>query len=521
MAEYQERADVILDVSTGRGEPLAVPDSDIPFRIAVLGDFSGQANRGLSQTLPRSCLRSWEIDSDTFDSVVAKVGPSLKIPFSGRQSASLHLAFRELDDFHPDRLLERLDVFARLGSLRQRIVNPDSFPAVAAELGLPDAAMVAAATQENPAQYPEVAELPSGSLLDEIVERTGEESRAPRSPSIPGDLGRIVQEIVSSHVVAGPDPRQPELLARVDRMLGDLMWAILHHPDFQALESIWRGLFFLLRRIETGLALKVQIFDISKDELAADLLSAADIRSTAVYELLVRQTVETPGGEPWAILLGVYTFDSGKGDVELLARLGQVALRAGAPFLGATDPSLVGMAPLEDADSPYWASLGEQPATPEWHAVRRSAEARYIGLVLPRFLLRLPYGKETDRTEAFDFEEMAASPRQEDYLWGNPAFACGSLLAQAFSDSGWSMRTGAHRDLKGLPLHGYMQNGEHRLTPCAETLLTEETIEQILDCGVMPLASIKSRDEARLVRFQSIADPPGSLAGRWTNFNAG
>ncbi len=506
------RADVILDVSAAQGEADAVPDPDIPFRIAILGDFSGRANRGLSRTLMRSGYRSWEIDSETFDSVLAKASPCLRVPLSSGESASFDLSFRDLDDFHPDRLFGRLELFGRLRNLRQRIADPDSFPLVAAELGLH--ALPATVVQpEIPAAGRQTVQPASGSLLDEIVAGAEGPRAAPRSPSIPGDLGRIVQRIVSPHVISGPDPRQPELLRRVDRMIADLLWAILHHPDFQALESIWRGLYFLLRRIETGPSLKVEIFDVSKDELASDLASAADIRSTTVYDVLVRQTTETPGGEPWALVLGVYTFDDSRGDIELLARAGQLARMAGAPFLAAADPSLIGLSSPETADSDRYAS-------PEWHTLRRSADARYIGLVLPRFLLRLPYGKETDRTEAFDFEEITGPPRQEDYLWGNPAFACGYLLAQGFSDSGWSMRPGAHADVKGLPLHGYVQNGEHRLTPCAEILLAEEAIERILDFGVMPLASIKSRDEARLVRFQSIADPPSVIAGRWDKTSA-
>ncbi len=142
-------------------------------------------------------------------------------------------------------------------------------------------------------------------------------------------------------------------------------------------------------------------------------------------------------------------------------------------------------------------------------------EASAIGLALPRFLLRLPYGKKTDPIESFDFEEMPEAPSHEDYLWGNPAFACAALLAQSFSEYGWEMRPGAHAQIDGLPLHVYQRDGESELKPCAEALLTEDAAAHILENGLMPLVSLKERDSVRLVRFQSIAKPLRALAGGW------
>lgn len=136
-------------------------------------------------------------------------------------------------------------------------------------------------------------------------------------------------------------------------------------------------------------------------------------------------------------------------------------------------------------------------------------------MALPRFLLRLPYGKKTDPIESFDFEEMPEAPAHEDYLWGNPAFAWAVLLAQSFREYGWEMRPGLHAQIDGLPLHVYEHDGESELKPCAEALLTEEAAAHVLDNGPMPLVSLKGRDAAQLVRFQSIAEPLRSLAGRW------
>jgi type VI secretion system protein ImpC len=130
-------------------------------------------------------------------------------------------------------------------------------------------------------------------------------------------------------------------------------------------------------------------------------------------------------------------------------------------------------------------------------------------------LLRLPYGAATDPVESFSFEEMPDTPEHEDYLWGNPAFACALLLAQSFSDSGWQMRPGEHSEINGLPLHAYKQNGDSELKPCAEALLTERAAGKILENGLMPLVWLKSQDSVRLLRFQSVAKPLRALAGRW------
>jgi type VI secretion system protein ImpC len=128
----------------------------------------------------------------------------------------------------------------------------------------------------------------------------------------------------------------------------------------------------------------------------------------------------------------------------------------------------------------------------------------------------LPYGKDTGRIEQFDFEEMPHAPVHQDYLWGNPAFICAVLLAQAFNEERWQMRPGTVLDVGGLPVHSYRENGELQVKPCAEVWLTVDAIEAILDQGLIPLASVKGRDDARLVRFQSLAGPLRPLAGRWS-----
>ncbi len=259
-----------------------------------------------------------------------------------------------------------------------------------------------------------------------------------------------------------------------------------------------------MRRVPTDVNLKIFLLDMAKPELAADLV--------ATFELLVDQA---PGAEPWSVLAGNYTFDQSADDAQLLARMAAVACHAGAPFLAAASARLLGCESLHATPSPYqWRS--DNDAVERWAAVRRLPQAAWIGLALPRFLMRLPYGKQTSPAETFAFEEFSAAPSHEDYLWANPAFACAFLLGEAFSESGWEMRPGEIGEISGLPAHVYRADGESHLKPCAEALLTEDAAEAILDRGLMPLMSIKGADTIRMPRFQSIAMPAAPLAGRWS-----
>src|SRR5262249_9920447 len=187
---------------------------------------------------------------------------------------------------------------------------------------------------------------------------------------------------------------------------------------------------------------------------------------------------------------------------------------AGAPFLAAASTRLLGCDSLDATPSPRQWRLDKE-AVASWTAVRRLPQAGWLGLGLTRFLMRLPYGKDTAPAETFAFEEFSAAPDHENYLWANPAIACACLLGEAFSESGWDLRPGEINEISGLPAHVYRADGESYLKPCAEALLGPDAAEAILDRGLMPLISMKGSDAVRLVRFQSIALPTAPLAGRW------
>jgi type VI secretion system protein ImpC len=286
-----------------------------------------------------------------------------------------------------------------------------------------------------------------------------------------------------------PDSRQPAMIAQTDKAITGEMRGLLHGQEFQDLEALWRGLYFLIRRLETSPDLKVYVWDMPQ----ADLISPEGL--AALRRVAVEETIGTPGAHPWSVIAGLYYF--GNEHESALAQIAAIARAAGAPFLAGVALEVVGL-------------------TKVFQTLRQSADARWIGLAMPRFLLRLPYGGKTDATEKFAFEEMPDPPEHERYLWGHPAIACAYLLGEAFTRSGWDMRPGEVNQIEGLPAHVYRKDGEAELKPCAEVLLTESAAEILLEQGLMPLLSMKGSDCVRLGRFQSIAEPPAPLAGRWT-----
>ncbi len=484
-----------------------------PFRIAILADFSGRDNRGLSGAgLSLSSGRLIQVDVDNFEELLTRLGTEIHIPIGGEDGPRIAIRFCELDDFHPDRIFDRLEIFQKLRAARKRLQDPTTFAEAASEVrswltGEPDSGNTRTEAESIQAESKE-------SDSDTIERLLGQRPSASAKQFV--DLETLIHEVVKPYIVPSPHPQQAELVAQVDQAISGQMRALLHHPDFKGLEAAWRTLHLLVSQVETDESLKLYVGDISKTELAADLASADRLQSTGTYRFLVEQSIGMQGAEPWALLVGCYTFDKTKEDINLLRRLARVAQAAGAPFLAAAgshfaDCESIALTP----DPDDWRWQADPVAAQLWQELRNSPEAASIGLVLPRLLLRLPYGKDTEPVGRFDFEELSCGADHEQYLWGNPAIVCACLLAEAFRTSGWSLTGELQQELTGLPMHVYKTNGETHVTPCAETFLTERAMEILIGKGLVPILSIKGRDAVRVARFQSIAEPSAPLAGRW------
>ena len=479
-----------------------------PFRMLVLGDWSGDGSKK-----DLADRRPFEIDRDNFDEAIRKMGAAVNLDLG----EGVELRFEELDDFHPDQIFERVPVFSELRDLRKRLKDPNQFNAAAREVHS-WAGSEAAAEKETAPATASAEPAPAGDaddLLGQILSQPSGGAAVARSRGS-DEINSLLREIVTPHVLGFDENEQSQMIAAVDKATSDVMRKILHDHKFQALEAAWRGLYFLVRRAETSPDLKLYVLDCSKDELIGSLKSAEGLAETSLYKTLVRDTVETPGAEPWAVVVGNYAFLPEKDDVAALIRISRLAAAADAPFVSHMRPEVLGVHTLDgNTDPKSWDLSTDTEAGKLWATLRGLNESRYIGLTIPRFLARLPYGADTDPLERFSFEEFDDKPTHDLYLWANSAFACALLLAQSYSEYGWDMGDSLIQDLDGLPLHMYKQDGETVFQPCAEVQLTQVACEEVMEHGLMPLISYKNTDRAKLARFQSITDPVKGLKSRW------
>jgi type VI secretion system protein ImpC len=318
-----------------------------------------------------------------------------------------------------------------------------------------------------------------------------------------GIVDRFIRQVVGPNASGGTPPRHAELVARVEAELTARLRALLHRPEFQALEAAWRGLDFLVRNVSEEV--KLYVIDCSGAELVATVPAGdEEPAKSAIYKPLEKIR---PGA-----ILGLYTF--GPQDHAVLAGIARLARACQSALIAGASPQLVGCSSFGAQPDPDSWTTGSPDETEKFAALRRMPEAANLGLATPRFLLRQPYGKSSDPIEAFPFEEMPVNPDHEAYLWGNPALLCGYLLATAAADEALDPDFEGGGEVGGLPLHKFTSNGETQVKPCAEAWLNERAAEAILRHGIMPVVSIRGRDAVQVLTLQSASNPPGPLAIR-------
>ncbi len=462
------------------------------FQLLILGDFSGQVPRSKALS-GRAPVR---VDVDNFEALFQRFSPRLALGLpSGEELA---LAFSSLEDFHADALYRRLPLLQKLRELRARLLEPSHFAAAAAEL------------QGGGARESDSA------ALDRLLGAAPGGSAPRAAAGASGIVDSLMRQAVGSAAVAAPSPQRDLYVQTVDAQVAGQMRALLHHPDFQALEAAWLGVRRLVEELGGNEDIHLALLDVSREDLVSDLAAAGgDAHKTGLWAQVVEGGPGAPGGKEWSALVSPLSFGPGAADLSLLAHLGAVASGVGAPFLAGGAPSLLGLSSLAAQPDPRnWPALAPDAAA-RWQLLRQSALAPWIGLALPRVLLRLPYGKRGEPVESFPFEEFAGGFEHEACLWGGPGLALGLLLGLGFAESGEAMAPGDVTELEDLPAFIHEVEGEKCLLPCAEVLLGERAAEALLSRGLMPIMSHRDRNAARLVRFQSIATPAAPLSGPW------
>ena len=491
---------------------------DLPFHILLLGDWSGTDSQEVD--FDSSKCNPVEIDRDNFEEVLRKLDVRLNLDFHEDGGNVLSLRFTEFEDFHPDRVFQQLPLFANLRDVRRRLINSPTFDDAAREIRswLVEAENEKASETKTQATATAKPKSPPSDLLNQILGQAEEDITVAQSQNTESsELSAFVKKLVKPYLIQTDTTEQSKLLMVVDEVISDLMRKILHHPQFQALESAWRGAYFLVRRVETDSELKIYLLDISKDELTTNLKSNSDLTNSRLYQILSQQTGKTFDGKSWAVVCGNYTFSLNIDDVATLIRLAKIADNTDTPFISHIKPEIFGFKSFAEADaSDNWKISENSTEEKLWTMLRAVPEAVQLALALPRTLARLPYGENTEPTETFYFEEFIPTIQHEQYLWTNPVFIIALLLAKTFRQFGWNMSRNFFQDVDGLPVHLYQEELDHKTKPCAEILMTQNNCERILEQGAIPLISFKDEDRIRLGSFQSVAYPPALLKGRWS-----
>jgi type VI secretion system protein ImpC len=478
----------------------------MPFSIGVVGDFSGRgrtvgAGGGeLGERVPIL------VDADNVLRL-AGIRPELTLSLGGDADELVSMSFQELEDFHPDRLVEAVPLFADLMATRRRPADPGTFRQAMSELAAAMGGDEAAEPEASGITDPSVA---GTGLLDAIVEETAVEPPSARE-AVRSGLDRYVRQLVRPHLVAEGSPEQAEMLAGLDSAIGATMRALLHHPDFQHLEGAWRSVLSLVSRaLAVESRIRVYLIDVSLSEIASDLLGDGDLKSTGLFRALAGEMGGAPDGSPWSVLLGFEPLGTGVADVALASRIAELSAMFGVSWMSNGDASGLA-AEIERRDA---RTDGGSRSTAEWDAFRGAPAARSLGMVVPRVLSRLPYGEDSEPCEVVRFEELSEGEPETDYLWGDSAHLCALTLARlAF---GRSAPTGLAGDFDGFPVHIREVDGIATTRPCCEVLITDDSALELMARGFTPVQSGKEQGLARVLRIQSVAAPTAPLTFWWT-----
>jgi type VI secretion system protein ImpC len=358
----------------------------------------------------------------------------------------------------------------------------------------------------------EVTEETEGSLLDQIMQET----RLKPSDEGYGIAKRGVEAFISELLASRRGEEKvdkglvDQMIAELDKKLSVQIDEILHHENFQKLESAWTGLKFVIDRTNFRENIKVELINASKDDLLEDFEDSPEIVKSGLYRHAYTAEYGQFGGNPVGAIIGNFDFGPGPQDMSLLKNIASVSAMSHAPFIAAAGPGFFGLDDYQKLPNlKDLKSIFEGPQYAKWQSFRESEDARYVGLTMPRFLLRLPYGEDSNPVKAFNYEENVKDNHQS-YLWGNTAFAFASRLTDSFAKYRWCPNIigpqsgGAVED---LPLHQYEAMGEIETKIPTEVLVSDRREFELAEEGFIGLTMRKGSDNAAFFSANSAQKP--------------
>lgn len=326
----------------------------------------------------------------------------------------------------------------------------------------------------------------------------------------------LAQQALSQASLIGADVLESikAIIAEIDRQLSEQINLILHHAEFQKLESAWRGLAYMVNNTETDQHLKIRVMDMSKAELAKTLkrYKGAAWDQSPIFKKVYEEEYGQFGGEPFGAIVGDFYFDHSPADVELLGEMSKIAASAHAPFITGASPSLMQMDSWQELANPR--DLTKIFTTAEyaaWRSLRESDDSRYIGLAMPRFLSRTPYGARTNPVEEFEFEEDTAGMDHSKYTWSNAAYAMATNINRSYKIYGWGSRIRGIESggaVENLPLHTFPTDDGGVDQKCPTEIAISDRREAELSAnGLLSMIHRKNSDFAAFIGAQSLHKP--------------
>ena len=367
-------------------------------------------------------------------------------------------------------------------------------------------------TQAQPSQVQEVKE--EKGLLDRIID----EGRMARDESQKGwakdVIGEFVKQVMEGTMVISKNLELmiTSRIGQLDRLISAQLNEVIHHPDFQKLEASWRGLHFLVNQSETGEHLKIRVMSVSKKDLLKDMEKAAEFDQSTLFKKIYEEEFGMFGGASYGAFIGDYEFGNNPQDLSLLEKISQVASAAHSPFIAATAPSMFNLDSFADLGGPRdMAKIFQSTEFAKWKSFRDSEDSRYVGLVMPHILMRLPYGQASIPVESFNFEEDVDGTDNSKYLWGNAAFSLGTRLTDAFAKYHWCAAVRGVEGgglVQGLPVHTFRTDeGDIALKCPTEIAITDRREKELADLGFIPLVHCKGTDYAAFFSTQTTNKP--------------
>ena len=304
------------------------------------------------------------------------------------------------------------------------------------------------------------------------------------------------------------------IIASLDKKLTEQINLIIHHEDFQKLEGAWRGLHYLVNNTETDENLKIRVFNISKAEAGKTLkkFKGTAWDQSPLFKKIYEEEYGQFGGEPFGCLVADYHFDHSPPDVALLSEMAQICAASHTPLVTGASPTLFQMESWQELNDRR--DLTKIFGTPEyaaWRSLRESDDSRYLGLCLPRYLARLPYGSKTDPVEEFDFEETVDGSDHSKYCWANAAYAMATNITRSFKQYGWSTSIRGIESggaVEGLPTHTFpTEDGGVDMKCPTEIAISDRREAELAKNGMMPLIHKKNSDFAAFIGAQSLQKP--------------